>query len=45
MLVLSGVVLSLIGIGVRHEWREQAREKREVGYRSALRSYAQILTD
>src|SRR6266550_5809012 len=43
MLVLSVVVLSLIGIGVRHEWKEQAREKREVGYQSALRSYAQIL--
>ena len=43
MLVLSVVVLSLIGIGVRHEWKEQAREKRAVGYQSALHSYAQIL--
>ncbi len=43
MLVLSVVVLSLIGIGVRREWKEQAKEKREVGYQSALRSYSQVL--
>ncbi len=32
-----------MGIGIRLEWKKQAREKREIGYQSALRSYSQVL--
>jgi hypothetical protein len=43
MLVLSVVILTLIGIGIRREWKRQAREKREIEYQSALHSYSQLL--
>ena len=43
MLVLSVVVLFVIGIGIRRAWKEQAREKREIRYQLALRSYSEVV--
>jgi hypothetical protein len=43
MLVLSLLALSFIGIGVRYAWKKQAKQKREIGYQSALRSYSEVL--
>jgi Na+-transporting NADH:ubiquinone oxidoreductase subunit NqrC len=43
LLLLVSLVVGLFVFGVRYELKKRARERREVAYQSALRSYAQVL--
>jgi hypothetical protein len=43
LLVLLLVGVGLLGLGIRHGLRLQAKRKREAAYQSALLSYTQVL--